>query len=65
MNEDVPEWKSQGPIVVLSSDVLGDDEGEKLSAKQRSRRHQEKERAYWKEFADLYREEGEPHYRTI
>lgn len=59
MSKDVPEWKSQGHIVVLSSDVLGDDEGEKLSPKQRSRRQKEKEREYWKEFTDFYRTKGE------
>jgi hypothetical protein len=56
---DVPEWKSQGSIVVLSSDVLRDDNEEELSTKQRERRQQEKEREYWKEFTDLYQEEGE------
>lgn len=52
MNKDVPEWKSQGSIVVLSGDVLRDDNEEELSEEQRARHQQEKEREYWKEFTD-------------
>jgi hypothetical protein len=56
MNKDVPEWKSQGSIVVLSGDVLRDDNEEELSEEQRARHQQEKEREYWKGFTDLYQE---------